>query len=211
MVITHHGGACFKVSFGSTTVVVNPPSKKSQFAAARGSGDVVLVSSAHDDFAGAEQVSGSGGKEPFVIAGPGEYEVAGTTVFGFASPSNYGLKGASGESENRNTIYSLELEGMKLCFLGALSSPKLSAEAKEELDEVDILFVPVGDGTLSASDAHELSVALEPSIIIPVSFDTQALGKFLKEEGESPKPVDKLTLKKKDLEGKEGEIVVFSH
>ena len=33
---------------------------------------------------------------------------------------------------------------------------------------------------------------------------------FLKEAGEDVKPVDKLTIKRKDLEGKEGEIVVLS-
>jgi L-ascorbate metabolism protein UlaG (beta-lactamase superfamily) len=208
MVITHHGGACFKVSFGSTTVVVNPPSKKSQFAAARGSGDIVLVSLQHEDFNGTEQVAGSGDKEPFVIQGPGEYEIAGITVSGFSSPSKYALKG-DGDGAHRNTIYTLELEGMTLCFLGATSSAKLPSDAKEALDEVDILFVPVGPGALSPGDAHELSVALEPYVVVPVAFEKEALAKFLKSEGESPKPVEKLTLKKKDLQGKEGEIVVF--
>jgi L-ascorbate metabolism protein UlaG (beta-lactamase superfamily) len=208
MVITHHGGACFKVSFGNTTVVVNPPAKGSQFTAARGSGDIVLVSLAHEDFNGAEQVSGSGDKEAFVIAGPGEYEIAGITVCGFSCPSKYDLKG-EGAGEHRNTLYTLELEGMTLCFLGALSSAKLSSEAKEALDEVDILFVPVGGGTLSHADAHEISVALEPYLVVPVPFEKEALSKFLKAEGESPKPIDKLTIKKKDLEGKEGEIVLF--
>jgi superfamily II helicase len=40
--------------------------------------------------------------------------------------------------------------------------------------------------------------------------DKNALKTFLKEEGsEDVKPVEKLTLKKKDLEGKEGEVVVL--
>jgi superfamily II helicase len=44
-----------------------------------------------------------------------------------------------------------------------------------------------------------------------MSASDGALKKFLKAEGEeSVKPVDKLTLKKKDLEGKEGEVVVLS-
>jgi len=36
-----------------------------------------------------------------------------------------------------------------------------------------------------------------------------ALKSFLKEAGENPTPVVKLTLKKKDLEGKEAEVVVL--
>jgi len=44
-----------------------------------------------------------------------------------------------------------------------------------------------------------------------VMGEKDALKKFLKEEGaEGQGPVDKLTLKKKDLEGKEGEVVVLA-
>jgi hypothetical protein len=57
-------------------------------------------------------------------------------------------------------------------------------------------------------------VQFSPKIIIPAHFaevgDKGALKVFLKEAGEEGvKPVDKLTIKKKDLEGKEGEVVVL--
>ena len=106
---------------------------------------------------------------------------------------------------------------MNLCFLGALASPEnLSSETKEALDDIDILFVPIGgDGVLSPSEAYKLAVKLEPSIIIPIHYgddlSPQALKTFLKEGGEEKvSPLEKLTIKKKDLEGKEGDIVVLS-
>jgi len=83
------------------------------------------------------------------------------------------------------------------------------------MDSVDILFVPIGgDGVLNASDAHALAVAFESKIIIPIHYDgignSDSLKTFLKEAGaESVKPVDKLTVKKKDLENKSGEVVVL--
>jgi hypothetical protein len=40
--------------------------------------------------------------------------------------------------------------------------------------------------------------------------EKDALKKFLKEEGADVKPIEKLTIKKKDLEGKEGEVVVLA-
>ncbi|MBX4211004.1 MBL fold metallo-hydrolase [Candidatus Parcubacteria bacterium] len=100
---------------------------------------------------------------------------------------------------------------MNLCFLGALSNSDISKETMEDIDEIDILFVPIGgNGVLEPSGAYKLAVALEPKLIIPMQYDDPAnLKKFLKEGGEDAKPVDKLTLKKKDLEGKEGEIVVL--
>ena len=106
---------------------------------------------------------------------------------------------------------------MNLCFLGALSAPDLPQEARQELEDVDILFTPIGGaGVLDAEDAYKLAVKLEPHVVIPMHYGEieghaeSALRRFLKESGEDAKPVDKLTLKKKDLEGKEAEIVVLS-
>jgi hypothetical protein len=51
---------------------------------------------------------------------------------------------------------------------------------------------------------------LEPKLIIPMEYDKDTLKAFLKEMGdEKVEEIDKLTLKRKDLEGKEGEIVVL--
>ncbi len=103
---------------------------------------------------------------------------------------------------------------MNLGFLGALSDHNLSPEAKEALDGIDVLFVPIGAGeVLDPAIAHKLSVQFGAKLVIPSHYDIgdkNSLKTFLKEAGEeSSKPVDKLTLKKKDLEGKDGEVVVL--
>ena len=208
MIITHHGADFFKVSFGDTTIAVNPISKDSKIKSTKFGSDITLVSLNSPEHNGVEQTS-RGEKESFVIQGPGEYEVQGVFIKGFLSNSVYGGK------EHINTIYTVALEGINLGFLGALSDEKLSSEAKEGLDGIDILFVPVGgDGVLDPATAHKLAVAFEPKIIIPSHFaevgEKDALKKFLKESGEeSVKPIDKLTIKKKDVEGKEGEVIVL--
>ena len=215
MIITYHGLDFFKVSFGETTIAVNPISKDSKFKTTRFGSDITLVSLNSPEHNGAEQTS-RGEKESFLIQGPGEYEVSGVFVKGFLSHSNYSGSGQAGpEQSSINTIYTVSLEGMNLCFLGALSDKELSAETKEAIDGIDVLFAPIGgDGSLDATTAHKLAVQFEPKIIIPSHYgevgEANALKKFLKEAGEeSLKPVDKLTLKKKDLEGKEGEIIVL--
>jgi L-ascorbate metabolism protein UlaG (beta-lactamase superfamily) len=95
--------------------------------------------------------------------------------------------------------------------LGALGSVEIPNETKAGIDGIDILFTPInGEGVLSPSDAYKFAVSLEPSIIIPMNFNEKSLKAFLKEGGdEGIKPTEKLTVKKKDLEGKEGEIVVL--
>jgi L-ascorbate metabolism protein UlaG (beta-lactamase superfamily) len=206
MIITYQGAEFFKVQFGDTTLAFNPVSKESKLKTARFSADVALVSLPHPDMDGTEQLSYNG-KEPFVIFGPGEYEVKGVFIKGYPSVSKHGGK------ESINTVYQVTLENMNLCFLGALAG-ELPKEVVEALDDVDVLFVPIGgDGVLDPAAAGKVAVSLEPKLIIPMHFDgpsSKELKQFLKEIGaEGVKPADKLTLKKKDLEGKAGEAVVL--
>jgi L-ascorbate metabolism protein UlaG (beta-lactamase superfamily) len=88
----------------------------------------------------------------------------------------------------------------------------LKPEHKEIIDETDALFVPVGgdDTTLNPYDAQKLAVSLEPKLIIPMDYDEKTLPIFLKEAGaEKVEPLEKLTIKRKDIEGKLGEVVLF--
>lgn len=204
MVITYQGLQCFKVQFGDTVLAFDPISKDSKEKATSFGADITLISNNHADMNGKDQTS-RGDKETFSVTGPGEYEIGGVFVKASASKTHYG-----GE-ERINTIYNVHLEGMNLCFVGALSHTDLSPEAKEAIENVDILFVPIsGEGVLNPADAYKFAVSLEPSIIIPMNFDTVSLKAFLKEGAQNVDSIDKLTIKKKDLEGKEGEIVVLS-
>lgn len=203
MVITYNGAEFFKVQFGNTTVAFNPISKDSKLKASRFGADIALISLNHPDMNGADTLS-FGDREPFIVSGPGEYEIKDVFIKGFESHSSYGGKGGI------NTIYVLSLDGMNLCFLGALDTPELKKEIIEALGDIDILFVPIGsEGVLKPADAYRLAVSLEPKAIIPMHYDDAMLKLFLKEGGEAGQPVDKLTVKKKDLEGKEGDIIVL--
>lgn len=208
MIITYYGVEFFKVQFGDTVIGINPIAKDSKHKSGRFAADIALVSNKHKDFSGIENLS-FGDKTPFAIDGPGEYEIKGVTVRGFLSKSDYE------DTHKLNTVYLVSLEDMKLCHLGALSDGDLTSELKEQLEGIDILFVPVGGkGLLSPERAYKLCVELEPKIIIPMYCGEEgekALKVFLKEGGaDSVKAIDKLTLKRKDLEGKEGEIVVLA-
>lgn len=139
-------------------------------------------------------------KSGFVVTGPGEYEIKDIFIKGFLSEAKGHL----------NTIYTMSFEGMKLCFLGALVNSELKSETLEALEDIDILFVPVGGGdVLDPATAYKLAVSLEPSLIIPMHYTKETLQQFLKEGGDKIDPIDKLVIKKKDLDGKEGDIVVL--
>ncbi len=208
MIITHYGRQHFKLQVGDLTFAINPVSKEGKGKLSKYGADVTLITANHPDYNGAEQTE-MGSKTPFVIRGAGEYEVQNIFIKGFATATK--LHEGKKEKEFQNTSYVFTIDGIRVTFLGALSV-MLLPEHKEVIDETDVLFVPVGeDGfLLNAYDAYKLAVSLEPKLIIPMDYNEQSLPIFLKEVGnEKVDPVEKLTIKKKDIDGKLGEVVLF--
>lgn len=203
MIITYHGAGMVKLQVGETVVALNPIGKESGGKVTRFGADLALISVPDPLYNGVDNMT-FGEREPFVVDGPGEYEVKGTFVRGAAS---------TGPGGKVNTIYTLTLDNINVCHLGALAASDLPEAAIETMGVVDILFVPVGENnTLSPAAAHKVSELFSPKLIIPVEWSSDAtLKAFLKEAGESsPERTDKLTLKRKDLEGKESDVVVLN-
>lgn len=195
MIITYYGASCFKVQSGETVLVFNPPSKESEFKSPRFQADAVLISANHKDYNGWENIPAKEeGKPAFVIDGPGEYEI-----------KNLEIKG---RPDGLNTIYVLTFENVSLCHLGAFKEQEIKPEIKEEIAEVDILFIPVSED--DGQKAAQIVTQVEPKIVIPMHYKENDLKKFLKEFGNGGiKPVEKLTIKKKDLDKKETEIIIL--
>ncbi len=219
MIITHYGRQHFKLQVGDLTFAINPVSKEGKGKVSKYGADVTLITTNHPDYNGKEQTE-LGSKVPFIIRGAGEYEVQNIFIKGFSTvtklkegnPSSpKASKGQGQQKEYQNTSYVFMIDGIRVTFLGALGS-MLLPEHKEIIDETDLLFIPVGeDGfLLNAYDAYKLAVSLESKLIIPMDYNEQSLPIFLKEAGnEKVDPVEKLTIKKKDIEGKLGEVVLF--
>jgi L-ascorbate metabolism protein UlaG (beta-lactamase superfamily) len=205
MVITHHGNQFFKITFGDTTLAFDPIAKTAKAATTKFGADIAFISLNHPDCNGVEQVS-HGAKEPFVVFGPGEYE------FGNVTARGYGVKTTYDEEERYTTIYQVRLEDINMIFLGALGTADIDPKILGEFGEVDILFVPIGGGdVLDVPAASKLAVKLEAKLIIPMHYTSAALQAFLKEIGaEGVSPVDKLTLKKKEVSEMEGEVRVLA-
>ncbi|MFA5999579.1 MAG: MBL fold metallo-hydrolase [Candidatus Paceibacterota bacterium] len=205
MIITYFGKQFVKIGQGEMVLAFNPVSKDSKSGvSAKFGADIALSTTNHPDYNGLEQVS-HGERVPFTITGPGDYEVKEIFIKGVMSNSSIDNK------KYINTIYSLSVDNISMVFLGALSDTEFSKETREAIDGPDILFIPVGNkGLLDAKSAAKLASSLEPKIIIPMDYDAATLKSFLKEIGEEKaEVVDKLTLKRKDLEGKDGEVIVL--
>lgn len=205
MIVTYHGGQCFKLVRGDTTIAFDPIAKNgADFPAVRFGADVVFSTLQHPNFMGHEQMH-SANRTPFIVTGPGEYEIGEVTARGFGVKTNY--QGV----ERYNTIYYIQFDGMNILFLGALGDPDIGSDILGSIADVDMLFIPVGGGdVLEAPQASKLGVKLEADVVIPMHYDETSLGAFLKEEGiEKPTFQDKLTIKQKDLGTLTSNVVVL--
>lgn len=211
MIITYFGKQFFKIQKGDMVLAFNPVSKGSKTGVTAHFGaDIALVTTNHPDYNGLEQLS-HGERTPFAVTGPGDYEIKEVFIKGVLSGALVAGK------KYINTIYIFSVDNINIVFLGALSDPEISKEAREAINNPDVLFIPVGGlpaqagkGLLDAKASAKLASSLEPKIIIPMDYDDASLKAFLKETGEEKaEVVDKLTLKLKDLEGKEGEVVIL--
>lgn len=218
MQIQYYGHSCFKITTKpggrateDITLFFDPFGKELGIRPPQGQADIVFVSHSHSDHNNISAIKG----DPIVIETPGEYAVKGINVVGLDSFHD----SEEGAARGRSTIYILEAEELKVCHLGDLGC-ELTGKQLEEIDGVDILFVPIGGNyTIDGKKAAELVRKIEPKIIIPMHYKTAGStaeiedeGKFCNEMGNCPKEkVTKFTVKKKDLEEKKMEIVLMNN
>jgi L-ascorbate metabolism protein UlaG (beta-lactamase superfamily) len=134
---------------------------------------------------GHSYVTGVGG-EPRLIAGPGEYEISGVLIIGIATFHDE----EKGKKRGKNTVYLIEVDDIAVCHLGDLGHV-FTAEQVEELGDIDVLLLPVGGvSTINAPMAAEVVRQLEPKVVVPMHYKTEALSwelepveRFLKEIG----------------------------
>lgn len=204
MIITYHGKGHIKLVTGDVVIALGPVGKQSKRRQTKYGADIALIPLQHEDYNGYENVT-LGAKTPFVIKGAGEYEVKNIFINAFSAKVN------RGKDTYIATSFVFNFDGMRVAYIGQIRD-LLAPEHKEIIDTVDILFVPVGgdDNNLNPYDANKLATGLEPLIIIPIDHDEKTLPIFLKESGsEKVQPVEKLTIKKKDIADKKSEVIIL--
>ncbi|HEX2922849.1 MAG TPA: MBL fold metallo-hydrolase [Chloroflexota bacterium] len=195
MEIVWLGHSCFRLKGRDTTVITDPFDRSSGYSLGKVSADLVTVSHTAPDHSNVAAVDGN----PQVVDGPGEYEVRGVLITGVATRRD-GEKG-------RNTAYLMEIDDLTVCHLGDLGHI-LTPPQVEQMNSADILLIPVGgNNTINASQAAEVISQIEPRIVIPMHFKTEAttleldpISKFQREMGlQELKPQPRLVVSKGSL------------
>jgi L-ascorbate metabolism protein UlaG (beta-lactamase superfamily) len=210
MIINWFGQSCFKIESEKCVLVTNPLDKSSGLKIPRLSADIVTLSQTGDKD-NAENIKGTDENNPFIISGPGEFEIKNVFIYGVAVANN--------NQTEKNIIYRFESEGISLAHLGGLNQI-LSNGQLEKFEGIDILMIPVGgNGFLNAKQATELISQIEPRIIIPMCYQLpelsaknklETINAFCKEIGICPKEtLNKLKISKKDLPQEDLQVIML--
>lgn len=203
MTISWFGLSSFKITSKDTTIITDPFGANSGLSPVRGNAEIVVCSDNQNSLINNfSSISGS----PFIISEPGEYELKGVFIMG--SPA--------GEKSSA-TIYSLEVDEVRIAFFGQVRQPVLNDSQKEILEGADIVLIGVGNDTVfNFEQAAKIATQLEPFYIIPHSFsipgikpNLDKIEKFIKEMGGETQKSEKLTLKKKDLIGDVTRVLIL--
>ncbi len=169
--ITWLGHSCFLIKGRQTTVITDPYSPNLGYSLGKPKADIVTVSHQHEGHSYIQGVDG----DLRVVSGPGEYEIGGVLVIGIATFHD----DVRGVRRGKNTVYLMEVDEVSVCHLGDLGHT-LTVEQVEELGDVDVLLLPVGGvSTINAPTAAEVVRQLEPKVVVPMHYHTEALKREL--------------------------------
>lgn len=205
MEVQWYGHSCFRLADQSGfTVVTDPFDQSVGYPLPNLSADLVTLSHDHFDHNHYQGVKGS----PKVANRPG-------TVAGL--PRGVTARGVAGfhdEEQGRrrgsNTIFLIELDGIRVAHLGDLGH-QLSADELAELIPVDVLLAPVGGTyTVDAQGAFAVCQAVQPKLVIPMHYKTEVsrvkvatVDPFLRLCSKVERPnVNRLTLTAEGLAGR---------
>ncbi len=193
------GHSCFRIRGSHATVITDPYSPNLGYSLGKPTANIVTVSHQHPGHSYTEGIGG----EPRLVTGPGEYEISSVLIIGIATfhDAEKGIK------MGKNTAYLMEVDEVSICHLGDLGHV-LTTEQVEELDNVDVLLLPVGGiSTINAPMAAEVVRQIQPKVVVPMHYKTKALNRelepverFLKEMGvKEANSQPKLSLTKSNL------------
>lgn len=173
MEIQFLGQSCFRIRDKKITLITDPYNPAAVgFKLPKNTADIVTISHDHADHNNAASIGGaSQRKTPFIVFGPGEYEISGVFIFGI--PSFHDNR--EGKKRGKNIIYVVEMDNLRLVHLGDLGH-RLDDQQLEAVSGADVLFVPVGGTyTIDSSQAVEVVNQIGPKIIIPMHYQIPGL------------------------------------
>jgi L-ascorbate metabolism protein UlaG (beta-lactamase superfamily) len=127
---------------------------------------LLLVTHEHVDHNGVEAV---GGDPTILRSTAGRLESPLGEVIAIASEHDE----QAGTQRGPNTIFAFELDSLRVAHFGDFGQSELRDEQAALLDDIDLLFIPVGGAaTIGAEQAAEIVARLHPRWVVPMHYRT---------------------------------------
>jgi len=169
MEITWIGGNCFRFRGRDGALVTDPQTsgrtRRSTFPKA----DLIAVTNPEVP-PGTERLvlPNHQSRDPYVAAGPGEYDVSGVYLHGIAGP-----RASSGRPGH--TVYALDIDRVTVALIPSLAC-EMTNEMLEELETAQVLVVNADDGV---ERVVNLVNRIEPNIVVPFGQSSNGRNSWL--------------------------------
>ena len=162
MKVTYNGHACFSITSGSYTIILDPysPGSVPGYGSLEESANQVLCSHEHGDHNARDAV-----------------RIIGSTASPFEiSTISTWHDDAKGKLRGPNTIHILQAEGFTVVHLGDLGC-MLTEDQIALIRRCDVLLIPVGGHyTINADTAAEITRQINAGITIPMHYSGPGFG-----------------------------------
>jgi len=176
------GHSCFRIKSKEAIIIMDPCHSDTGYDIGVMKADIVTTSHDHPGHSYLQAIEG----EYRTLNRPGEFELKNVFITGSSTFHD----ASSGKERGKNTAFIFEIDGLKLCHLGDIGHVPAD-DLKENLNEIDIMLIPVGGiSTIGSSTAAEIVRRFSPRVVIPMHYktpklkrDLDSVDKFLKEVG----------------------------
>ena len=167
------------ISSQGTKILIDPPNAATGYSIAPIAGvDAVLVTHEHSDHNNVELATGN----PLILRGLSStgwnsvnQKVKDIHIYSISPAIPVYHDSQQGTQRGRNTIFVLEIDGLRFAHLGDLGHT-LTLEIIQAVGPLDIVLIPVGGSyTIDAAAATQVVGQLNPRVVVPMHYKTPKL------------------------------------
>lgn len=174
------GNSSLRLRGKDASIVIDPWTKKLHGTMGRPKAHIILNSHRNNPLCtGNEQVASAGNAEPIIFDRPGEFEVSGVQIEGYASDvTNSGIEpvddsqpSLSGKSNTvEKTSWFIQIDGLAIGVLSGLTDV-LNGSGKDLFGSSQIILCPTDPkGTLPSGTMSRVIRDINPAVVIPYGY-----------------------------------------
>ncbi len=174
------GNSSLRLRGKDASIVIDPWAKNLHGTMGRPKAHIILNSHRNNPLCtGNDQVAPAGNEDPIIFDRPGEFEVSGVQIEGYASdtkssqiqPVDGGQPSLSNKpSTEEKTSWFIQIDGVSVGVLSGLTDV-LNSSGKDLFGSSQVILCPTGlNGTLPSATMSRIIRDINPAVVIPYGY-----------------------------------------